>query len=291
MPMSDSRIIPIGDGTAILAENGPMHMVIQCRHGDKAMPETAMAAGEQAFGYLARVAACRQALKQPACSIKAPPEDEIARTMVESARRIGDPDLTPMAAVAGTLADFVADWLAGEGMTWVIVNNGGDIAIRLADGESARVGIRPDINSQTISHVLTLDDRKPAWGVNTSGLGGRSLTRGIASGVTVIADSSSIADSAATAIANACFVKDARIVRVPAKSLDLDTDIPDVDVTVDVGPLDRPTIDVALANGMVRAEQLVDTGAIEGAFVACRGCFRITRDLEAHISAFGAGNA
>ena len=70
--------------------------------------------------------------------------------------------------------------------------------------------IRPQVNSRHISHVIRLDGSQAAWGVTTSGVGGRSLTRGIASAVTVLAANASVADAAATAIGNACFVEDER---------------------------------------------------------------------------------
>jgi ApbE superfamily uncharacterized protein (UPF0280 family) len=68
--------------------------------------------------------------------------------MLESVRAVGDARLTPMAAVAGTIADGVADFLFSRGMTKVIVNNGGDIAVRLKAPNAVRVGLREDVNSE-----------------------------------------------------------------------------------------------------------------------------------------------
>ena len=133
-------------------------------------------------------------------NIKVLPENGLAQRMIESVRAIGDMDLTPMAAVAGTIADGVADWLFARGPTKVVVDNGGDIAIRLAAGETATVGIRPQINCSDISHIAYLDERRLSWGVTTSGRGGRSFTRGIASAVTVIAENASINIAAGTPI-------------------------------------------------------------------------------------------
>lgn len=278
--MDDRRIIPIAGGTAILAENGPMRLVIQCRRGDAVDLNGARAAGQKAFSFLARVALCRRQLNRPAWKIDTESLDPIACKMADAARAIGDPDLTPMAAVAGTLADFVADWLVDRGMTWVIVDNGGDIAIRLAAGETARVGVRSDIRSQSIGTILALNDRRGAWGVNTSGLGGRSLTCGVASAVTVVADCSAMADAAATAIANHCIVQDPRIFRVPAEQLDPDTDIPGIPVTVSVGRLDGSTIDTTLTNGLDHAARLVRKGLIDGALITVQGRSRMTAGMK-----------
>ena len=66
-------------------------------------------------------------------------QDPLAESMVESVQALCEKDLTPMAAVAGTIADGVADFLFDRGMTKVVVDNGGDIAARCKEGESVRV--------------------------------------------------------------------------------------------------------------------------------------------------------
>ena len=200
--------------------------------------------------------------------ITSPLQDEIARAMLESVRSIGDEDLTPMAAVAGTIADFVADWLfARNNVTRVIVDNGGDIAIRLKAGESARVGLRPVIESQEITHSILLGSKYSSWGVTTSGMGGRSLTRGVASAVTVFATSSSVADAAATAIANGCFSEDENILQVPAKTIDPHTDLGDMLVTVSASGLAEKTVRKALENGLNKATDIQERGLILGTLI------------------------
>ena len=66
--------------------------------------------------------------------------------MWTAAKRIGDGDLTPMAAVAGTIAAATADFLEHLGMTRVVVNNGGDLALRLKGEEKLYIGIRPRVD-------------------------------------------------------------------------------------------------------------------------------------------------
>jgi ApbE superfamily uncharacterized protein (UPF0280 family) len=278
--MSDRRIMPLPGGRAVLAENGPLHMVIQAFHGPDPRLEQAMDAAEYAFECLKRVADQLPVLKQWPGDIHALPSDPIPRTMVESVRAIGDPDLTPMAAVAGTLADAVADWLFEQGLSRVIVDNGGDIAIRLAPDETARVGLRPEIQHPDISHVLTLDGRHCSWGANTSGLGGRSFTCGFASAVTAIARTSSLADAAATSIANACFVDGADVIRAPAEKLDPNTDIPGLLVTVKVGHLNPAQTAEALSNALKKAGQLKQKGVIWGALAAVGKQVGLTADLS-----------
>jgi hypothetical protein len=204
--------------------------------------------------------------------------------MIESVRAIGDMDLTPMAAVAGTIADGVADWLFGRGSTKVVVDNGGDIAIRLAAGETATVGIRPQINGSDISHIAYLDERRLSWGVTTSGRGGRSFTRGIASAVTVIAENASIADAAATAIANACIVAASNIVQIPAEQIDPNTDLKGVAVTIDVGPLSVDKKIQAVQTALSKADILCRQKCIVGALIALEDVFMMTEGVRELIS-------
>ena len=83
------------------------------------------------------------------------------------------------------------------------VNNGGDIALHLADGEQFTVGLmdRPDRHGLMRTMIIDADD--PARGIATSGRHGRSFSLGIADAVTVLARTASQADAAATIIANA----------------------------------------------------------------------------------------
>jgi hypothetical protein len=278
--MSDRRIMPLPGGRAVLAENGPLRMVIQAWQGPDPRLELAMEAAKYAFDCLERVAGLLPVLKRRPADIHALPPEPIPREMIASVRAVGDADLTPMAAVAGTLADAVADRLFGHGLSRVIVDNGGDIAIRLAPGETIRVGMRPEIQHQQISHVLTLDGRHRSWGVCTSGLGGRSFTCGFASAVTTIARTSSLADAAATSVANACFVAGADVVQVPAEKLDPNTDIPGLLVTVKLGSLSPGQTAEALSKALNKAEQLTQKGVIWGAIVAIGKQVVLTEDLS-----------
>src|SRR5665648_594374 len=75
------------------------------------------------------------------------------RLMGEAVLEIGDLTLTPMAAVAGTFADLVGDWLVEKGASKVMINNGGDIAIRLFGKEKTKLGLTPSIESSGYSHI------------------------------------------------------------------------------------------------------------------------------------------
>ena len=281
--MTDKIIVKLKDQNGVMAENGPMRIIIQA--WDKKRPDSKMAskAAQFSFTCLEQVALHHEILKQQPCQM---PEglDPVPRAMVESVMATGEKDLTPMAAVAGSIADAVADWLFNRGMSRVIVNNGGDIAIRLAENETARVGIRTNIQSPVISHVVELSSLYPSWGVNTSGLGGRSLTRGIASAVTAFAKTSSMADAAATSIANACFAEDDSIVQVMAQKVDPHTDIREILVTVKIGKLKKRCISQAMNKALSKAEQYVEMGIIQGALIAVKDALLATHGFNANIA-------
>ena len=189
------------------------------------------------------------------------------RYMVKAVHATGDWSLTPMAAVAGTFADLIADWLVSRGATKVMINNGGDIAVRLSDGEQTKIGVTPSIGAPGFTHVIPLASFDGIGGVATSGMGGRSFTKGIASSVTVLAETARVADSCATLTANHCFADDPGIVQLPAESLDPNTDIPGHLVTVRAEGLKPETKHQALQNALAKAQELKDRGTIRGAVI------------------------
>jgi hypothetical protein len=98
---------------------------------------------------------------------------------------------------------------------------------------------------------------------------------GIADAVTVLARDAAAADAAATIIANAVDLPGhAAIRRAPARSIDPDSDLGDIPVTVDLGILTNEEIDRALAEGARRAQALREAGHIHGAVLVLRRHFR-----------------
>lgn len=182
-----------------------------------------------------------------------------------------------MAAVAGTIADAVADELKRAGMTRIIVNNGGDVALRLAPGESIVVGVRPKVDRSNISGSFVLQGELGIGGVCTSGLGGRSFTRGVASAATVLAEIASYADAAATAIANATFINSPAVHRTAALNLDPSSDLHNLGITTSVDWLSDKEVSRALDQGIARAEKLVTQGNISGAIITVQGRTRRTQ--------------
>jgi len=255
-----------------------MRMHIQAWRDGVPQAHRCMAAAQNAVSFLEEIASSWDECKLPACSMPEPPHTRhLLHVMWQSTREIGDPDLTPMAAVAGTIADAVADVLREAGMTRVIVNNGGDLALRLSPGESIVVGVRPKVDHSDISGCFVLHGELGIGGVCTSGLGGRSFTRGIASAATVLAQMASCADAAATAIANATFINSPAVHRAAALNLDPSSDLHDLEVTTSVDCLSDKEASSALDQGIARAEKLVTKGRIAGAIITVQGRTRWTQ--------------
>jgi len=209
---------------------------------------------------------------------------DAVRRMIESTRKMRESDLTPLAAVAGTASDIIADFIFRQGGTKVIVDNGGDIAIRLREGEVARVGVKTDIHATHPAYLISIDPTMGIGGVATSGLGGRSFTKGIASAATVLSLNASLADAAATVIGNFTNVEDPNIMRSQAKEIYPDTDIPEEWVTVKVGKLSEEKIEEALDKGLSKADSLCQKELIRGALIAVQRRVTWTESLDSWLT-------
>ena len=188
--------------------------------------------------------------------------------------------ITPMAAVAGAVAEEIIACYARPRIERAAVNNGGDIALYLSADASYRVGVCTDIDTATAGAIrgellvdgeLLIDAHSGVRGIATSGWRGRSFSLGLADSVTVLAATAAQADAAATVIANAVNVDDGRIARSPACELKDNTDLGKLLVTVDVPPLESDLIDDALHAGLEQARHLQETGLIRDAVLVCQG--------------------
>jgi len=193
------------------------------------------------------------------------------------ARQEGMSFLTPMAAVAGAVADhLLAELTAGRALDKAYVNDGGDIAFHLAPGASLACGLVADLAAPALDGRFTLTHDLPVRGLATSGRatkgqGGRSFSLGIADAVTVLAQDAASADAAATIVANAVDLPGhPAIARAPAYSLDPDSDLGARLVTIGLGPLTDAEIDTALDRGRAFAEALRRAGRLHAAVLILR---------------------
>ncbi len=266
-----NRIQTLSNGT-VLVDYGPMRMFIIVMEKGKPIISLAKEGAHLAIQILEDLAEFFPVIKMRSQELKIEEAfPDVVRRMIEATKKMGEPDLTPLAAVAGTTSDRVADFIFGRGGTKIIVDNGGDIAIRLKEGEVARIGVKTDIQARDPDYLITVDSTTGIGGVATSGLGGRSFTKGIASAATVLAENASLADAAATVVGNFTNVDDPNISRTLAERIYPDTDIAGEWVTTEVGELSREKIEKALNRGLSKARSIYERGLIKGALISVKG--------------------
>jgi len=264
----------IRDGL-VLVDFGPVTMTLEAEIKREPFTEAAVSGAKKVLESFDDLVSFIDVIRTPLGRMNCLPQNIpfVCKQMIESVSSLEEGDFTPMAAVAGTLSDLAADAMAACGADYAVANNGGDIALYLPESmeRTFRIGLISDISTGRTTHRLEISPSSPIHGIATSGLGGRSLTRGIASAVTVMAGSGSMADAAATAIANACFCQDPAIEQCPAEEIDYWTDIPGLTVTRSVGRLDDKNVKSALDAGLIRAEELINKGLILGAVLFVQG--------------------
>jgi len=160
-----------------------------------ALAEATIAASRRAIeAYIARCPGFRTALKPLAVEAVAP---AIIRRMAAAAARA---NVGPMAAVAGAIAQDAVEALVAAGAAHAIVDNGGDIVLRI--DRPVRIGIFTG-PARIRDIALDVVPRPGIFSVCTSsGTVGHSLSFGCADAATVIAGDGYLADAMATALGN-----------------------------------------------------------------------------------------
>jgi uncharacterized protein len=265
----------LADGRRLHLQDGPIDLIVEAGGSAVEIEAVAYDAAARRFTGLLdelcdELPALRQAADPARCLLQGP----VARRMHAAvAPFAGNQFITPMAAVAGAVAEEILGTMLGAAhLERAYVNNGGDIALHLADGQHFTVGLidRPDRPSLTRTMIIDAGDS--VRGVATSGRHGRSFSLGIADAVTVLARTASQADAAATIIANAVDLPGhPAIVRYPAHDLQPDSDLGARLVTRDVGKLSDREIAAALKSGADKARNLLTAGLIEGAALRLHG--------------------
>jgi len=268
-----SAVLP--DGRLHL-QQGPIDLVIEA-FGAREEVARAYAQATDRFGDILETLVRELAvLRRPVGDAYPLLQGPVARRMAEAVWPHRAVYITPMAAVAGAVADEMLQALVrGRTLDKAYVNDGGDIAIHLAPGHQLRAGIVADLQAPQLSGFATLHHDRPVRGIATSGRGGRSFSRGIADSATVLAATAAAADAAATLIANAVNVEHQVIARRPACELDPDSDLGSLAVTVAVGALPPELAVEALERGASEARRLRLCGLIDSAAISLQGHWRI----------------
>jgi uncharacterized protein len=271
-------ICMLPDGRRLHLHDGPIDLIIEANGAPEAISAAYEAAARRFVPVLDELCGELPLLRSRARKNSERPRGVIARRMFAAVQPYcEDCFITPMAAVAGSVAEEVLEAMtAAATLKRAYVNNGGDIAIHLADSHFYKIGMveRPD--RPYLFGSLEISAADPVRGIATSGWRGRSFSLGIADAVTVLADSASAADAAATMIANAVNLSDHHgITRVPAREISPDSDLGDLLVTRGVESLSQFEIDAALGNGLRVARLLQEKGLIHSAALCLQKCVRV----------------
>jgi ApbE superfamily uncharacterized protein (UPF0280 family) len=265
-------------------QHGPIDIVIGADGETRALDEAHEAAWRRFATVLDELVSELPQLREPV-SGRCPLYGVVGRRMWQACHPYCGGFITPMAAVAGAVAQELIACYERPGITRAWVNNGGDIALHLAPGESVRVGLFADLarfdpgqgaRGLRTDGDFSVHSSLPVRGIATSGWRGRSFSLGIADSVTVLARTAARADAAATVIANAVNIDDARVQRRPARELKDDSDLGELAVTVDVPALGEAAAQQALRAGLLRARQLQAADLIWSAVLVCQGWFVTT---------------
>ncbi len=256
-------------GGRLHLQHGPIDIVAEAFGGPSAIRAAYARAVNRFATVLEELVAELPALRSESVPVEGP----IARRMAAAVLPFRPDFITPMAAVAGAVAEEVLAALTGPGITRAYANNGGDIALWLGAEERLTCSLAA---SPGFVDRVTVRTSDPIRGIATSGWRGRSFSRGIADAVTVVAQTAAMADAAATMVANAVDVRHPGIFRRPARDVQVESDLGDRLVTVAVPPLTPTERVAALEAGLRAAEGFRARGLIEGAALFLQGECRIT---------------
>jgi ApbE superfamily uncharacterized protein (UPF0280 family) len=268
------QIALLADGRRLHLQDGPIDLIVEAKGSEAEVRAAYDAAARRFTGLLDELCDELRELRRAADPARCALEGIVARRMHAAvAPFAADQFITPMAAVAGSVAEEVLAAMTGAAaLDRAYVNNGGDIALHLTGGEQFTVGLMDRPDRHGVMRVMPIDVDDPTRGVATSGRHGRSFSLGIADAVTVLARTASQADAAATIIANAVDLPGhPAIVRCPASELQPDSDLGSRLVTRDVGQLSDNEIEEALDAGVRCAGRVLAAGLIEGAALRLLG--------------------
>jgi ApbE superfamily uncharacterized protein (UPF0280 family) len=255
----------LADGRRLHLNHGPIDLIIET-FGREQERGAAHDAAISRFGTILRELVTELVLlRKPAGAAPRRFTGSTARRMERAVQKFHPEFITPMAAVAGSVADEIMAAMATEAeLDKAYVNDGGDIAIHLTGDASITAAIAG--TGHGFADRLAIHAEDPVRGIATSGWRGRSFSLGIADAVTVLAKDAAAADAAATLIANAVDLPGhPAIVREPANQLAPDSDLGTRLVTTGVGALGPGEIRQALECGAATAEEYRRRGLIHSA--------------------------
>lgn len=269
----------MADGRRLHMQHGPMDLIVRVEGTEAAVAAAETAATARFETILTELVPQLDVLRSPMdATCPSTVTGTVATRMVTAASAFPDVWVTPMVAVAGSVAEEICDVISSvAGVTSAYVNNGGDVALHLTPGAELRVGMVADLATGRPDAVLQVQGDTDVRGLATSGAGGRSHSLGIADAVTVVGTRTSVCDAAASLIANAVDLPThPGIERLPAHELDPDSDLGGQLVTVAVPALSDDEVATALDAGATEAEQrLRDVRELLGVVLHLQGHRRV----------------
>jgi len=262
-------------GRRLHLQHGPIDLIIEAWGGAAERDRAHRAAIARFDTILNELVAELALLRRPCPPSGLAVKGVVARRMFAAVQPFAADGLfvTPMAAVAGAVAEEVLDhMLSAADLDKAYVNNGGDIALHLGEGERFDVAMIALDAMPADGGRVTIEAGDPVRGIATSGRHGRSISLGIADSVTVLAQSAAMADAAATLIANAVDLPGhPAVMRQSATSVRHDSDLGERLVVTGLGALTRNEIDAALGRGLAAAVDMRAAGRIAAAALFLRG--------------------
>ena len=257
-------------------QHGPIDLIIHVEASEGIRKRLYSAVEKRSRTVLEELVTEMEFLKLPWNSAQSEPKGSIAKKMFGA---VSDSAVfvTPMAAVAGAVADEMLETMLLEAqipdsclehISRMYVNNGGDIAFWLNIGESFSIGVVDNPEIPKLNTKVNLAYESPVRGIATSGWRGRSLSLGIADAVTVLAQSATYADVAATLIANEVNVDFPGIEKRAASEVKDESDLGMIPVTVHVPDLPEDKISFALEQGAKIARKFIKAEKITAAYLS-----------------------
>ncbi len=263
--MAEPQAMLLPDGKRLHLNHGPIDLIIEADGAREDIRATYAAAASRFNTVLTELASELPLLRREISIRDHDVTGDISLSMARAVFPFRAHRVTPMAAVAGAVADEILRTMTRAAkLSRAYVNNGGDIALHLADGESFAIAAP--------SGPVNITSNDKPRGIATSGWRGRSFSLGIADAVTVLAGTAAEADAAATLIANAVDLPySPKVKRQPACEIAPDSDLKDRRVTIAVAPLTAQETQDALARGLAFAERCVSSGLITAAALMLNG--------------------
>ena len=165
----------LDDGRRLHLHHGPIDLVIGAAGTDAEVALAYRQAAGRFQNVLSQLVDELEYLRQPLKDPRWRPDGPVAGRMMDAVWPHRATFVTPMAAVAGSVADEVlAAMVAGRDLKTAYVNNSGDIAFHVAPGERLRLGVVGDLHRPAIDGFAELTHDMTVRGVATSGWTGRS---------------------------------------------------------------------------------------------------------------------